>query len=511
MSEVNPGLSQDLSPTPKAAVGATEPKFTLQTAATPTASQFTLQGSNQAAVQAAALAPTTRRMKRGWIVIVVLVLLLIGGYAVYAGGLLKRPQAANNAQAATVAQAEQTPAGANEKTTAVKHSANGRVQADASVIPVQYADLSFTRSGVLEKLLVKEGEQVAAGQLLAQLNAGQQQVAVASAQATLQKAQAQLTKLQNGARTQEIEQAKAALNAAQARYQRLAQAGLPSNIKAAEAALAASQASLAKVLEGPSEQQLIAAQADLATAEASLKQAQSAYNLVKWRNDIGALPQSAQLEQATAVYEAAKARWEDLKKGASAADVSNASAQVRRSQAQLDELKTGMPSDLAAAEADVRASQAQLDLLMAGARPEELAAAQADVAAATAALQQALVSLSETEIHAPFAGQVAVVNARLGEQVTPGAVALRLADLAKWQIETEDLTELDVVSIAPGKQVTLTFDAIPDLTMNGTVRYIRPIGGDRRGDVVYTVVIDPARQDKRLLWNMTTVVAFDVK
>jgi len=314
------------SPTPETpqnvSTGNTDPKFTLQTDTAKTAPQFALQGSNQTAAQAVAPAPVTRRLRRGWLVLAVLVLLLVGGYAAYASGLLKRPQAANSAETASSAQAEQASANVGEKAATVKHTVNGRIQADASVVPVQYADLSFTRSGVLEKLLVKEGDTVAAGQLLAQLNAAQQQVAVASAQAALQKAQAQLTKLQNGARSQEIEQAQAALNAAQARYQRLAKAGLPSNIKAAEAGLAASQASLAKVLEGPSEKQVIAARADLATAEATLKQAQSAYNLVKWRNDIGALPQSAQLELATANYEAAKARLEDLQKGASSADVS---------------------------------------------------------------------------------------------------------------------------------------------------------------------------------------------
>jgi len=445
-------------------------------------------------------------MKRLLIVFGIILLLGAGGYAAYATGLLKRPNQVNTAQT-TPTQVANDAIGQG----AVKQAAQGRVQVDARVVPVQYADLSFTRAGVLERLLVKEGDKVAAGALLARLNAAQQQVAVASAQATLQKAQAKLTELQAGARPQEIEQGQAALSAAQARYQRLAQAGLPGNIKAAEAALAGSQATLAKVLEGASEQQRIAAQADLSTATAALKQAQAAYNLVKWRNDVGALPESARLEQATAAWEAANARFEDLKKGATTADISGASAEVRRSQAQLEELKTGMPSDLAAAAADVRASQAQLDLLLAGARAEEVAAAEADVASATAALQQALVTLADTEIHAPFAGQIAVINARTGEQVTPGTPAIRLADLTAWQIETEDLTELDVVGITPGKQITLTFDAIPDLEMRGTVRYVRPIGGDRRGDIVYTVVVDPAQQDSRLLWNMTAVVAFDGK
>lgn len=445
-------------------------------------------------------------MKRLLIVFGIILLLGAGGYAAYATGLLKRPSQVNTTQATPTQVAnDATGQGAG------KQAGQGRVQVDARVVPVQYADLSFTRAGVLERLLVKEGDKVEAGALLARLNAAQQQVAVASAQAALQKAQAKLTELQAGARPQEIEQGQAALSAAQARYQRLAQAGLPGNIKAAEAALAGSQATLAKVLEGASEQQRIAAQADLSTATATLKQAQSAYNLVKWRNDVGALPESARLEQATAAWEAANARFEDLQKGATTADISGASAEVRRSQAQLDELKTGMPSDLAAAAADVRASQAQLDLLLAGARAEEVAAAEADVASATAALQQALVTLADSEIHAPFAGQIAVINARTGEQVTPGTPAIRLADLTAWQIETEDLTELDVVGITPGKQITLTFDAIPDLEMGGTVRYVRPIGGDRRGDIVYTVVVDPAQQDARLLWNMTAVVAFDGK
>jgi HlyD family secretion protein len=163
----------------------------------------------------------------------------------------------------------------------------------------------------------------------------------------------------------------------------------------------------------------------IATTQATLKQAQAAYNLVKWRNDIGALPESMQLEQATAAHAAAQARLDDLKKGATQADIAAANAQVRQAQAHLAELKTGMPDDLAAAEADVRVSQAQLALLLAGARPEEITAAKADVAAATAALQQALVTLAETEIDAPFAGEVGMIDARIGEQMAPDNLADR--------------------------------------------------------------------------------------
>ena len=83
--------------------------------------------------------------------------------------------------------------------------------------------------------------------------------------------------------------------------------------------------------------------------------------------------------------------------------------------------------------------------------------------------------------------------------------------LSNWQVETEDLTELDVVGVSTSTPVTLTFDAIPDLEMSGTVKYVKPLGTDNRGDIVYTVVIDPAQQDKRLRWNMTAVAELAVE
>jgi HlyD family secretion protein len=223
------------------------------------------------------------------------------------------------------------------------------------------------------------------------------------------------------------------------------------------------------------------------------------------------LPESAALQRATNDYEAAQALLADLESGPSQADIASANAQVRRSRAALDTLRAAMPEDLAEAEANLRASQAQLDLLLAGARNEEIAAAEADVASATAALQQALVTLSEAELRAPFAGTVAGLLIDVGEQVSPNTPVVQLADLSTWQIETADLTELDIVGVDENTPVLLTFDAIPDLEMPGTVQYVRPLGLDNRGDIVYTVVINPEQQDPRLLWNMTAVAEFQLE
>ncbi|MGD8820518.1 MAG: RND transporter, partial [Anaerolineae bacterium] len=74
-----------------------------------------------------------------------------------------------------------------------------------------------------------------------------------------------------------------------------------------------------------------------------------------------------------------------------------------------------------------------------------------------------------------------------------------------WQIETDDLTELDVVKVQEGDRLMLHFDAIEDLELTGTVQRIKPLGEEKRGDITYTVVIRPDEQDPRLRWNMTAV------
>jgi multidrug resistance efflux pump len=286
---------------------------------------------------------------------------------------------------------------------------------------------------------------------------------------------------------------------------------LPEEIASAQASLAEAQADLQRVLEGPDDQELIAAEAELGNADAARRQAQAAYDAVAGDPNLWKRPEPAQLEQATNNFIAAQARLEDLKKGSTAAQIAAARARVQRAQAQLDLLQAVNPADVAAAQAEIRQAQAQLDLLKAGTRPETIAVAQADVAAAEASLAEAQAALEETVLRAPFAGTIASLDANPGEQVVAGTPFVRLADLTRWQIETEDLTEFDVIGIERGDEVAITFDAISDLEKRGVVNRVRPIGEDLRGDIVYTLVIDPDQQDERLLWNLTAVVTIEAE
>ncbi|HEU5101339.1 MAG TPA: RND transporter, partial [Roseiflexaceae bacterium] len=60
-----------------------------------------------------------------------------------------------------------------------------------------------------------------------------------------------------------------------------------------------------------------------------------------------------------------------------------------------------------------------------------------------------------------------------------------------------------------GGQATVTFDAIPDLDLLGTVSGIRMLGENKQGDITYTVTIKLDHQDPRLRWNMTAAVLIE--
>jgi HlyD family secretion protein len=439
---------------------------------------------------------------------------------------------------------------------------SGGIVADAVVVPVRDAQLSLATAGIVAEVLVAEGDQVEAGQVLVRLDSARQEAAVAqaeaqvlraqsalaelragarpeeidAAQAAVELARAQLTRVEEGARPEEVAAAEAALAAAQATLQKVQDGPRAEEIEAAEAALAAAQATLDKVLEGPREGELVAARADVANAEAALRQAQAAYDRVKNEPNIAARPESLQLEQATNAYNAASSRLEALLAGASAADIDAARAGVERAQAQVDALKAAAQaadidaaqagidqaqahldaltaparnSDLAAAQAEIRRAQAQLKLIEAGARAETIAAVEADLAAAEAALKLSQVALADTMLEAPFAGTVASLDTKVGEQVMPGVPVVWLADLSEWQVETDDLTELRVVDVAVGAPASITFDAIPDLELPGRVVRIGSMGENRMGDITYTVVVAPDEHDDRLRWGMTAMVTIE--
>jgi HlyD family secretion protein len=345
--------------------------------------------------------------------------------------------------------------------------------AEARVVPAAHAALSFRTAGNVAQVLVAEGAEVKKGQALVRLESGAEAAAVLAAEAALEQ---------------------------------LTAGASPAELAGAQAAVDRARASAAKVASGPVAE-------DLAIGERQVEEAKNAlWGLQAERDALCGRANADCDADDVAASAACKAAREDSQAGCDGAQaaVQAAEERVRIAQLQLDRLRRGAdPDDRRAAQAAVREAEAQADQVRAGTRVEALAAARARVDQASAALEQARLQMDATVLRAPLAGTVAMLDARVGEQVLPGVPVAQVADLAHLEVQTDDLTEVNVVGLEPGDPATITFDAIPDLTLDGKVARIRALGENRQGDIVYTVVIEPDQQDPRLRWNMTASVAIE--
>lgn len=171
-------------------------------------------------------------------------------------------------------------------------------------------------------------------------------------------------------------------------------------------------------------------------------------------------------------------------------------------------------ADVRRAEAALERAEIQLELVPDDASPAQLESAQAELRLAQAeltlarsALAEAEVALRQTELRAPFAGTVVRIEVSEGEQALAGETLITIADLSAWFLETTDLGELDVVRIAVGDRATITFEALPELTLSGTVDRINARGTAQQGGVRFDVVIAPDEHHPELLWNLTATVS----
>jgi HlyD family secretion protein len=400
------------------------------------------------------------------------------------------------------------------------------VSAQAFVVPVKKADLAFEAEGRVASVAVEEGDGVAAGQVLVRLDDATQRAALAqaeaglaNAQAALAQAQAALAQTKAGSRPEEIAQAEAALAGAEAALDQSVAGPTKEDVAQATARLEAAQAGLDQVLAGAREEDKQSASARMLQAEAKVRLAQADYDKNIYGDPKIAEPFGVALQQATLDYEAAKAEYQKAVNGPTKEEVGIARAGVKEAQAALAKTKAGATAQqIAQAQAEVARAQAALAQAKAGATKEQVAMAEAGVQVAQAGVQSAEAGkesaeteLAKTELKAPFAGTVGWLKVRQGEIVSPGVPVVTLGDVSTWQIETDDLTEIDVVGVKVGAPVKITVDALPGQDYAGKVVRIRPESETKAGDVTYTVLIDITQGDTaRLRWGMTTAVDIEV-
>ena len=385
------------------------------------------------------------------------------------------------------------------------------IWASGKLEPVRWAGLSPAVSGIVSQLYVEEGAWVEAGDLLLEVDNGVARSQVTIAEAAVAEAQAALAKVEAGATAAELASARAQVAAAEANVALAAGQMLETKaaIDAAQTGVSQTQRQYAELASHPTANEQTAAAAQVAVAQAGVKQAQAAYNIVRGDPQLAARPEALTLMQMTASLEAAQAQAtltaggpspQELAVAAGAIEVARAQIAVTESQA------PGVEAGVKAALAQRDSAQAELDRTLAGATVEDLAIAQARVQSAQAALVSAQAQLAQSQIIAPFAGQIGAVNVRVGELANAGDFVLQLGDTNQMVVSTTDLRETDVVRLQVGMPVEVTFDALPDQSFQGTVTRIAPMSTAAQGSTNYTVKVEVAELDANLRWGMTAFV-----
>jgi HlyD family secretion protein len=229
----------------------------------------------------------------------------------------------------------------------------GKLEADTS------ASLAFKTGGRVEKINVKQGDTVRAGQVLAQLESTDLERGVQTAQAQLEISKLKLQQAQEGSPPEDITAATADLTSATAQLDSLKKGSRVEDIAAAQAGVDQARAKLDAARKGPTAE-------DITQAEATLRQAQ--------------------------------AKLESAKQPATPEQISQAEAALRGAQAQYDALNAGpTKEDIAVAQAGLDEANASLNKVKAGPSPSDIAAAQAKLDGATAARTNTAALASNTK------------------------------------------------------------------------------------------------------------------
>ncbi len=386
----------------------------------------------------------------------ILILVVLGG----AGGFFIYQQQVNAAHAAAV----------NLQTaTVTRGTLAATVSGAGNIAAPQQTNLNFQLAGVpITKIDVQVGDQVKAGQVLAQADDSNLQFALRTAQANLASAQANLAKLQ--------------------------QPPLPADVAADQAAVASAQSAynVAVNKNAHASDSIASAKAALDNAQAAVQQAQAAYDKIGGASNpnIGMTSQSLALQQATNNYQSALAAYNLALTDVNDSAVKQAAQQLASAQDSLVKL-TQPPT------------------------PQDIAQAQAQVNSAQVAVDQATRNLDQAKIVAPFDGTVAAVNYVIG-QLTPGgsggstsSPVITLVNMNNLQTQVS-LSEVDIAKVKPSDPVNLTFDALGTQTFPGKIVSISPVGTITSGVVNYTVTVALTKPDPQIKPGMTTEASFVV-
>ena len=316
------------------------------------------------------------------------------------------------------------------------------------VEPRRYVELGVLQAGRVESLLVKEGDRVEQGSVLLRLDSYDRYAsAVAAAELQVVLARQAVDELQRTAAvsladaTLALKQAEKAQALAADRLASLQRSKSPARIDQAKANLLLAEKRLAKDRD------------DLAKAQRLYKKRRDILWKFVSRHEFELLLTLMEKKVAYSERRAvdAKKKTEDLLKP-------------------LDEIDLALArSALAQAQARLRQAEQERVKWLEGPDPEQLAVVSARLETAEAGRAAAQAALQNAQVVSPIAGTLVDLNVKQGKSAIPGQTVAVVADLSDWVVETNDLSEEDVVRLQPGERISLSLDAYPDAMLDGVV------------------------------------------
>ena len=333
----------------------------------------------------------------------------------------------------------------------------------AGTIEATEVAVAAEMAGRVTRVAVAEGEQVAAGQVLVELDADEWQARRAEAEAAVAAARAELARLLAAPQPARVAQAEAQV--AQAR----------ATLAAAQTALANARAARDKPQE--LDAQINAAQAQVATAAAQVEVAAAQLKAARVQQE--SIPPNTGSDQdrtRRAIYDQSVAAAEALVRAAEATKQGAQASlavllKIRQQPIALDAAVHRAEGSVAQAEAAVGVAEAALAQLKAPPAAEAVAAAQARVAQAEAGLAAANVALEKLAVRSPVAGVVTVQAIHAGEVATPAAPLLTVTDMRRPKLVIYVPTN-QIGQVKIGQAAAVTVDAYPGRTFAGTVVHI---------------------------------------
>jgi HlyD family secretion protein len=339
-----------------------------------------------------------------------------------------------------------------------------KVTGDGKIEAKQEARLTFGNGGKVAEILVKEGDRVAAGDVLARLDTDPLKLALSQSRMSLTQAQGNLVQAQLAQKTAEYN-----LENTRGSADSLQLALLNANI-ARDTAQTSLDTSITSI--------------DYFAVEAELNRAKAWLDYVNRR--IGEVTTGLDewllaLDNAEDNLKIAQTKYDNVLAGED-------SSQVRLKKEQLD-----------AAELSVTVAQQNIDDLdktialqeaQAAASEQAITQTQQAIELAEQAVLDAQRQLDEATITAPFDGMVAQLLAETGDIVPSPSMApqpvIRMIDPDHLELLI-DVDEIDIPRVTLGQGATVKLDALPDQTFNGTVTSIYPVPQEVSGVVLYKV------------------------